>query len=356
MSALPLVLIAEWCAVAVALPAIRLELGASATGVLMLLLALLVPAAVLLLPAERLPRRPALLAGIVLFGAGGLACALAGSIAVLVAAAGVQGVGAAALLAHSAGLGSPALRAAGCGLALTAGPVAGAYLVEAADWRWVFWLALPVAALAALPALLRPRPADRSLDPQPAGSGVAACALAGAFATMALLVPQYGQFVLERSAPGSALLLLPAGAALLVLSLPAAWLAGRVSGRPLSIAGLACATAGMLAVTFVDADTGPRALVPGLVLLGAGLALAFAPAQDGNRAAVPAGGALLLALGGGLANWVQTDQREAGASFDAALSDGLAAAGWMLAAALVLAAVLTALPRPQAKLVSNTPS
>jgi hypothetical protein len=28
----------------------------------------------------------------------------------------------------------------------------------------------------------------------------------------------------------------------------------------------------------------------------------------------------------------------------------------MLAAALVLAAVLTALPRPQAKLVSNTPS
>ena len=54
MSALPLVLIAEWSAVAVALPAIRLELGASATGVLMLLLALLVPPAVLLVPAGRL--------------------------------------------------------------------------------------------------------------------------------------------------------------------------------------------------------------------------------------------------------------------------------------------------------------
>ncbi len=353
MSALPLVLLAGWSAVAVALPAIRLELGASATGVQVLLLALLVPAAALLVPAGRLGRRPALVAGGLLLAAGGIAGALAGSIAVLIGAGVLLGLGAGALLAHSAALGSPALQAAACGLALSAGPLAGGFLVDAVGWRWVFWLALPAAALAALLALAAPHPAGR----RPAGNAVAACGLLGAYGVMALLVPQYGQFVLEHSARDAALLLLPAGVALLALSFPAAWLGGRVGARPLLIGGLACAACGMLAVGFVDADTGLRALLPGVLLLGAGLGLVLPQVLDGaawNGALVLAGSALVLLAGGWLAEAVESGRRDGGASFDAAVSDGLAAAGWMLTAVLVLCAVLAALP--QAKLVSSTPS
>jgi hypothetical protein len=353
VSALPFVLLAEWSAVAVALPAIRLELGASATGVQLLLLALLVPPAVLLIPARRLGRRPAVGAGILLFASGGVVGALAGSVAALIGAGILQGVGAAAMLAHSGALRSPALQGAACGLALSIGPVAGGYLVETADWRSVFWLALPVAAVAALLALAG---SQRPGLPA-AGNAVAAGALLGAYATMALLVPQYGQLVLERSAPGSAVLLLPAGGALLVLSLPLARLARRLGARPLVVAGLACAAAGMLAVTFVDADTGLRTLLPGLLLLGVGLGLSVPPVLEGsawNGTMVLAGSSLTLLAGGGLAELVQSGRRDGGATFDAAVSDGLAAAGWMLAAVLLLCAVLAALP--QAKLVSSTPS
>ena len=174
---------------------------------------------------------------------------------------------------------------------------------------------------------------------------------------MALLVPQYSQFVQEHSARDVALLLLPAGVALLALSFPAAWLGGRVGARPLLIGGLACAACGMLAVGFVDADTGLRALLPGVLLLGAGLGLVLPQVLDGaawNGALVLAGSALVLLAGGWLAEAVESGRRDGGASFDAAVSDGLAAAGWMLTAVLVLCAVLAALP--QAKLVSSTPS
>ena len=75
-------------------------------------------------------------------------------------------------------------------------------------------------------------------------------------------------------------------------------------------------------------------------------------------ALVLAGAAVVLAASGGLASWVQADERDAGASFDAATSAGLAAAGWLLAALFVLAAVVAVLlGRPaQAKVVSSTPS
>ena len=352
MSAPALVLAAAWAAVAAALPAIRLELGASAAGAQALLTALLLTPALLLVPAGRLSRRHALAAGMLLFAAGAVTCALAGSIAVLVVGAAIAGAGAAGLLAQPAATASPALGAAAFGLALAVGPLAGAALADAAGWRWVFWIALPLTALAALAAVALPR-----REPRPA-AGAAVAALVGTYAVVALLLPQYGEFVLERSYVGSALLLLPAGAALLFLSFPAAWLAGRVGARSLVVAGLACAAAGMLAMTFVDADTGPRALLPGVLLLGVGLGLVCPQGPVGpawNRAAVLAGAALVLTAGGLLSQLVQSDRRDAGASFDAAVGDGLTAAAWLLAVALVLGALLAALPALQAKRVSSTP-
>jgi MFS family permease len=350
VSAPALALAAGWCAVAAALPQVRLELGASATGALTVVLALLAPAAALVIPAGRLARRPAFGAGLLLLVAGAMAAALADSVVALAGAAALQGAGAAALLAHAGPLGPPVLQAALCGLALALGPIAGGLVVEAAGWRCAFWLVLPLAAVAALGA--RGRPAEG----RPTLVTPAACALVGAYATVSLLVPQYGRFVLERSAAGSALLLVPAGAVVVALSVAA----GRRAGERAALAaGLISAAAGMLALTFVDADTGLRALLPGTLVLGAGLGLAGPRVLSGTPTALPlAGAALILAASGGLASWVQSDRRDAGASFDAAMSDGLAATGWMLVALLVLAAALALLlPRlAQAKVVSSTPS
>ena len=353
MSAPPVVLAGLWAAVAAALPAIRLELGASAAGALAVASVLLLTPAVLVAPAARLSHRAALAAGTLLLAIGAVTCALAGSIAVLAGGAVIAGAGAAGLLAPSASFASPALGGAAYGLALAAGPLAGAALAQAADWRWVFWLALPLTALAALAAAGLPRP-----DGRPTGDAATA-ALLGTYAAVALLVPQYGQFVLERTGVRSALLLLPAGAALLVLSFPAVWLAGRLGARTLVVAGLTCAAAGMLALTFVDADTGPRALLPGVLLLGVGLGLACPQEPLGpgwSRAALLAAGALVLTAGGLLSALVESARRDAGASFDTAVSDGLAGTAWLLAAVLVLGALLAAVPALQAKRVSSTPS
>ncbi|MFH8981468.1 MFS transporter [Streptomyces varsoviensis] len=109
--------------------------------------------------ADLFGRRRLYVLGLVVFAVSSLACGLAPDGTVLIVARAVQGVGAAAMFATN----TPLLMAAyqgrdrgvafgvwgGTGGAATAvGPLLGGLLTEYADWRWIFWVNLPLTALA----------------------------------------------------------------------------------------------------------------------------------------------------------------------------------------------------------------
>jgi EmrB/QacA subfamily drug resistance transporter len=99
------------------------------------------------------------LLGIVLFAAASLACGLAPNATVLIIARGAQGVGGAAMFATTLSLlsriyqGSDRAVAFGVWGAVTGasaaiGPILGGLLTEGLDWRWIFFVNLPVSLLA----------------------------------------------------------------------------------------------------------------------------------------------------------------------------------------------------------------
>jgi EmrB/QacA subfamily drug resistance transporter len=111
--------------------------------------------------SDRLGQRRVFVAGLVVFAVASLACGLAPNIDVLIAARGVQGVGAAAMYATNAALLATAYAGrdrsvafgvwgAANGAAAAAGPILGGVLTEHVGWRSIFLVNLPVAAVAVL--------------------------------------------------------------------------------------------------------------------------------------------------------------------------------------------------------------
>jgi EmrB/QacA subfamily drug resistance transporter len=165
-------------AIALALPSIRLDLGASSSGiqwaqnVYLLALAALVTA--LGRVGDLIGRRLVFCSGLVVFTLGSLVCARADSIAVLVAGRAVQGVGAAAMLALSLAIATLAFSAerrtraigiwaAVSSIALAVGPLVGGAVAEFASWRWLFLLNIPLAAISlALLVTAMPESRDES--------------------------------------------------------------------------------------------------------------------------------------------------------------------------------------------------
>jgi DHA2 family methylenomycin A resistance protein-like MFS transporter len=243
---------------------------------------------------------------------------------------------------------APAACAAVSSVALAAGPVIGGVVIQAAGWRWVFWLSLPLAATAMLAiAAAAPESHARTRPRTPdLGSFAAAFALAGSFWVAMFLLPQYLEFVLGNSTLRSGLLLLPVTAPALVLLPFAGRLAAWAGARRLMTAGMACAAVGMAVVTFVDADTGYRALLPGTLLFGVGLGLVSAATSAAAMVVSPTatalGGVVLLAAGGALFRHVEGDRRAGGAGFEPAFADALGAAAWLLVAVLAATAVVIA--------------
>ena len=146
----------------VALPTLAHDLGASVDGLqwvvdgyTLMFGALLLSAGAL---ADRIGARRAFGIGLAVFVVASMACGWAPTLAVLVAARLAQGVGAAAMMPASMALirqaypdpvrrgHAVALWAMGGSVAATSGPVIGGWLVSL-DWRWIFFINLPVGLL-----------------------------------------------------------------------------------------------------------------------------------------------------------------------------------------------------------------
>ncbi|OBH03598.1 MULTISPECIES: MFS transporter [unclassified Mycobacterium] len=145
----------------VALPAVGRDLGGGLTGQQWVLDGYLLTLTALLLSGgaagDRYGRRRVFIAGLVVFTAASVVCGLAPTVGWLVGARLVQGVGAAALVPGSLALIDAGIidddrgRAVGIwagmsGVTTALGPFVGGWLVDAASWRWVFFLNLPLAA------------------------------------------------------------------------------------------------------------------------------------------------------------------------------------------------------------------
>ncbi|MFE4748824.1 MFS transporter [Streptomyces mirabilis] len=108
---------------------------------------------------DRFGRRRVFVIGIVVFTLASAGCGLADSSAQLIGYRAVQGFGAAAVMPLSLTLLSQAVpeRLRGLalglwsgisGLAVAMGPVVGGAVVDGLDWRWIFWINVPVGVVA----------------------------------------------------------------------------------------------------------------------------------------------------------------------------------------------------------------
>jgi len=105
--------------------------------------------------ADMIGRKLLYTGGFLLFVVGSALCGLAPSLPVLIAFRVIQGIGAALLSSNSVAIviaaAGPAQRGRAIGIqsaaqavGLSAGPAIGGLVLDALDWRWVFWINVPV--------------------------------------------------------------------------------------------------------------------------------------------------------------------------------------------------------------------
>ncbi|MER5784563.1 MFS transporter [Streptomyces mobaraensis] len=312
-TAIAALLQADGTIVAVALPSVGSAFDVAAGTAAWLMTTYFAVYAVGLFPGGRLVDRfgpgAVALAGLAVFCAGTLTGALAGSFGVLVGSRVLQGAGAG--LASPAALagavsGFPAERrgtalgvwGAASGLSNLVGPLLGGVLTEVWGWRANWWALLPLGLAPALCVLRWARPPAEIRRPAPGpGERPSMGAVRGASAVAALtfavmigsfyLVEQYLQHAAGYGVLRAALA--PMAVALCIGA------AGPVAGRLTDRHGERVpATAGFLACTAACAayavpGTAPHGLplLPGGVLLGAGLGLLFPSTSRAALNSVP---------------------------------------------------------------------
>jgi MFS family permease len=274
--------------VVLALPELYVELQTTIPGVSWVVtaynIAVVVGAFCLLAFIRRV--RPAWLAGagLAVFFAASILCAVSDSLELLVGGRIAQGLGAALLLGASLPLlvvlsgtrrRAIAVWVTAGTLGTAVGPALGGVLTEAFDWRAIFAVQAPLAAAAIVGAL---DPAARALAPptergsMPLGSALGLiftyAALVGALFLAVLLVVavwDYGPL------PGAGIV-----SALPLAALCARPLSARLSGLADIVGGSALLAAGLVALALLPASD-PVYAVPALALAGVGLGLALPP-------------------------------------------------------------------------------
>ncbi|BBX00546.1 MFS transporter [Mycolicibacterium moriokaense] len=177
----------------VAIPNIRADLGASASQLQWVVdIYTLVLASLLLLAgaaADRFGRRRTFQLGLTVFAIGSLMCSLAPNIQTLIAARFLQAVGGSMMNPVAMSIITQVFtgrveraRAIGIwggvvGISMAIGPIVGGTLIEYSSWRAVFWINLPICAIAILlTAIFVPESKSatmRDIDPVGQGLGMA---------------------------------------------------------------------------------------------------------------------------------------------------------------------------------------
>lgn len=277
------VVLADSSVVTLALPDVLREFETTVFGVSWVLTAFNFVLAVAILPAARVAqRRPGRTwaLGLVAFSLASLACALAPSIAALIAARCVQALGGAAVIAGAIELlarafGSHAAAASRWGAAglagLALGPAIGGVLTDVLSWQSIFLFQLPVvlAAVAGRSPAGTPEPGrDSPLDVRPEiALGLLSAGLTGALFLLVVLLTEGWLFS-------------PLEAAAVVSMIPVATLAARAlerrlgDDRPVVAAGAVCMAGGLAALGLLPEAGAGWTLAP-QALVGAGIALAL---------------------------------------------------------------------------------
>ena len=300
--------------------------------------------------ADRFGRRRVYVIGLVVFAASSLACGLAPNVGLLIAARGVQGLGAAAMFATTMALISSSYSGRDRGIAFgtwgavngaaaAAGPIIGGLLTTHFGWRWIFLVNLPVSVVAVVMTLLV---VAESRDPHPRGvdvPGMVSFTVAAAALTYALIRGAWGSgvtiglvgvtvvalvvfVVAERRTPnpmldlsllrnGSFTALLVAGALLSAaawagMAYESLWLQSVLGLSPIKagLVVLPCSLAAFAvsgSIGRIMHKTSPRLLIgSGLLVIAAGaLAQAVIRADSGWAVVIP--GLALVGIGAGLA-------------------------------------------------------
>ncbi|KUN04062.1 MFS transporter [Streptomyces yokosukanensis] len=395
----------------VALPDIGSALGGGMSGLQWVVDAYTLAFAALMLStgafADRVGASRAYALGLTVFTLASAACGLAPTLPVLIGARVLQGVAAAVVLPASLSLvrqayGEPARRAkavalwaAGGSVAVALGPVAGGALTTAWDWRGIFFINLPLGAVALLMLTRAPRSERRPAPLDLAGqltavlaltaltfavieggpTGIVAFVVAVAAAALfvrvesrqshpvvplglfrdrairvavaagaACSVSFYGvvfvfslffQQVQGRSALSTGLLFLPMSGLIAVTNVVSGKLAGRYGPRMPMLLGQALAAAGLLGLLSVGSGTPAAVVALLLVPMALGCALTVPPLTAVMMDAVPAERAGLAA---GVLNAARQVAGGLGIAVFGALVSGGFAAG--MRASLLLGAAL----------------
>ncbi|GAA4985611.1 EmrB/QacA subfamily drug resistance transporter [Nonomuraea thailandensis] len=393
-----LVLVIDNMALTVAVPALSADLGATAQDIQWILESYMLVFAGLLLTAgslsDRYGRRKVMVVGLTLFGAASLVATFATSPGELIAARVAMGVGGSLIMPSNLSIminvftdeaerrKAMAAGAAFGVLGLVGGPVLGGALVASLGWEAVFWINVPVAALAVTAALaLMPESRGPVTRPDPLGAvlsvigmsalvwtinelahGVAWIQLviavvalsafvvwelrtehpmvplrlfrdrdfAGGSLSMTLVqvgngglllvLTQYMQFVLGYSSTQAGLAFIPMFAASMIFNGVGAALGTRLGNRTTAVLGMVVMAGGFGLLGLSSADSF-AILAVAQAVLGAGSGLAMPSAVIALMGAVPAERA---GAGSALNNTIQ----QAGAALGVAVLGSLATSGY----------------------------
>lgn len=205
----------------VALPTIARELGASPAMSVWIINAYQLTITILLLPlaalGDRIGYKRIYIPGLAIFTAGSVACAIGGTLTLLIAARVLQGIGAACIMSMNAALVRATYPASMLGrgigynamvlsMSAATGPTLAALILTIASWPWLFLINLPIGIAALI--------VGRKALPDPHGHGQPfdwmSALLSGAM--MGCIVFGAEDFAREGNAPALGLVLIGAAA------------------------------------------------------------------------------------------------------------------------------------------------